>query len=221
MRRLMWCAMVLLCGCHAGADLRCSNAQQVVVRGSASEAEAICVAAGRALEFFAAQNLDVDTPVTIRIVEHLSGSHSGQPIGHYDPAGDYVEIVSLEEARRSLGNKPPFGIDFDLRMYQSFVAHEVAHAVATRNFAYENPTRVAQEYLAYSAQLATLPPELREEVLQSQDVEAFTDVHEMTILYYALNPNAFAVKSYRHYVLPDNGDRFLAALLKGVIRPGA
>jgi hypothetical protein len=62
---------------------------------------------------------------------------------------------------------------------------------------------------------------LRNRILGRFDNEPFTGDQEISEVFLALGPNIFAVKSYRHFVKPVNGEAFFRRLLNGQFRSPA
>jgi hypothetical protein len=131
-----------------------------------------------------------------------------------------VSVVSLALAREAPAEVALLRQDMDPDLYKSLVVHEIAHAYVDRTFRFDVPSVLVHEYIAYTVQLATMPEPLRERVLASIPLPAFQGASEITLTYYALDPNAFGVKCYLHYRDPRNGDAFLERLLSGQVRLG-
>ena len=62
-------------------------------------------------------------------------------------------------------------------------------------------------------------PGKRSSILRRYTVEAFSEIDEMSMTYYALDPSAFAVKAYRHYLTLSDPAQFLADLLADAVKP--
>ena len=82
-------------------------------------------------------------------------------------------------------------------MYRSLVTHEVAHAVASCNFAIPEPPIQAQEYVAYVAMFSMMNPNLRERVLAENPGAGFDSQLEMNEIVYLFDPMRFGVEAYR------------------------
>ena len=106
-------------------------------------------------------------------------------------------------------------------MYESVIVHEVSHAIVEQNLAYRPSSRVVHEYIAYAAQLSTMTPDLRRDILRRYQRPGYADVDEMSWVYYELDPSGFGVKVYRHFLTLTDPGRFLHDLLDGTIRPPA
>jgi hypothetical protein len=94
----------------------------------------------------------------------------------------------------------------------------VAHAIATQNFGFENPSAAAQEYIAGVVQLSVLDDEQRSQILSKFPGDGYDAAVEINFLKYQFDPAHFAVESYRHYVKIDNGPQFIRDLLAGTVR---
>jgi hypothetical protein len=100
-------------------------------------------------------------------------------------------------------------------LYHSLAAHEAAHALAACNFSIIKPTLRAKEYLAYVTTFVTMEPELRGQILKRYPGPVFKSADRLSTMLYMFDPMRFGVESYRHYLRPENGDRFLRQVLAG------
>ena len=85
-----------------------------------------------------------------------------------------------------------------------------------------NPRVHAQdEYIAYAAQLSTLAPGKRQQVLPRYPARRGTFPHEMSIndLVHAEVPHGFGVMSFAHFRSPAGGRAFLERMYSGDFRP--
>ena len=124
--------------------------------------------------------------------------------------------MTYSEAKNSLAER---GLDSDIELYLglwcSFAVHELVHAIINENFMETTPSRLAQEYIASVTQLIVLEHDDLEIFLNTfGDVERYSGVHEMSITYYLLDPQRFAVKCYRHYLTLKRPAQFVDRLLK-------
>jgi hypothetical protein len=86
-------------------------------------------------------------------------------IGLYDARSAQVELLTFEQTRRQTLSDSLFGMQTNQGLYVSIVVHEMAHAIADQNFEVRPASLVAQEHIAYVAQLSTMEPALRAKVL--------------------------------------------------------
>lgn len=154
-------------------------------------------------------------PTTIRLVDAMPGNGAGHSLGHYDARGG--DIVLLDQAAAVAASQcaaPAFGVPMTAALWRSYVVHELAHAAAERHFSARARSRVASEYIAVVAQLATLPAEERRDILDNYaDTEPYGRPREINELYYLMDPCRFAVKCFLHYLRPENGDAFIRRVL--------
>lgn len=178
----------------------------------------VCYALGKTQAFFYKHGIDIKRPITVGLHDVEMPNHVGY-FGLFDAHAHRVDILSYDGLRHLMGKRQPFGMPMSEEMYISFSVHEFAHAVAEQNFSYHHDSLLVHEYLAYVTQLATMDEALRASILQRYDVPGFSDIGEMSPIYYQLDPNAFGVKAYKHYIGLENPVEFLRKLLSGEIRP--
>jgi len=140
-------------------------------------------------------------------------------IGLYSAKKDRIDLLTLDYAKHQCARQQPFGMPMNPALDTSFVAHEVAHAIADQNFANRDASLLAHEYLAYVAQLMTMTSGLQAKILQRYDLEPFASLEHMSLTYYGLNPNAFGVKAFLHYQSLPEQSQFIQDLLSGSIKP--
>ncbi|MBX3589632.1 MAG: hypothetical protein KF755_01865 [Burkholderiaceae bacterium] len=206
----------------AGRAMRCPGEPVATSGWSVPESERICAAAARALAFVRAAGQSPPASIEIRPLERRRRGDAAQPLGQYDAGSGVVMLARYEAAvAASRAHAPAFGLPMSAELWDSFVAHEIAHAVAGANFTAAPARRAAAgEYFAAIVQLSTMPQALRRSILERYDTAAFGDAGEVTMLLYEMDPAVFAVKSYRHYVaLGGGGPAFLAMLMREGLAP--
>lgn len=200
----------------------CAEADATVVARRAADAAVACVAAEQAVRFMSAHGFTTDFHIEICVVEDSSELDDGPPaFGCFDARSARVKVLSLTGCQALLGGKPMFRLPLNDELYRSVIVHEVAHAIAARNFPIRHPSHVAHEYIAYTVQLATMSEALRRRILERIDNEAFGADGEISELFLALGPEIFAVKAYRHFLRPGHGAAFYRRVLSGDFRPSS
>ena len=104
---------------------------------------------------------------------------------------------------------------FDKEHYHGAIAHEIAHAIFHHNTGSikEQLTNAAQEYVAHSTQMAVLSSERRNEIIETTDVGPWEPGDSISVTYMALQPTAFAAKSYQHLTQLVDPHSFIKLLL--------
>lgn len=204
------CALITVDFAH-GDGLRCPGHNVVVHSAARGDADAACEAAGEALDFLETQGLDTSRAIAVYLVSKIPvGGES--TIGGYDHPHRRVYVLGFSEF---LKRKTWSELPIDRTLYKSLVAHEVAHGVAAANFSVPKPSMLAQEYIAYVTQFATMPLGYRERVLEQFPGEGYDSPDEMSVTFYAISPFGFGINAYRHFVKPGNGKNFLKEVLSG------
>lgn len=200
----------------ASADsVRCRIPEFIVVDADPQYAELVCDTVTDTVYYMERYGFRATRPETrVHIVDTLVQTHFVSSLGSYDAKHDRIEILSYEAALKVLPHRPAFGIKMSPELYRSFVAHEIAHAIANVNFA-RPPVVSAHEYIAYTVQLATMPESLRAAIIRNVDTEGFDHPKEVDEMLLAVDPNLFAVKSYLHFARPQNGALAFEQLLTG------
>lgn len=190
---------------------------QVTVSGPISETEfsRACDASTMALEFLSNAGLKTNIPVTINITPHPIESTGADVFGCYDPHDGLITVLKWDVCKPLFEKYRPFGQAATRPIYDSLIAHEVAHAVADANFTIDDPSEPAHEYIAYVVQIATMPKEIREKVLRDFPVSDRVSLETLHPVILWMSPDVFAVRAYTHYEYPDQGHQAFQAILSG------
>ena len=205
-------------GSAAGKILHCPDSMVSVTYATASDADAGCLGVQDAVTFLQLQGMRANFPIDIHIVDALPEGVSKSAVGCFDLEQQRATVLDETSCRNLLKDKKLFGMAFKPSLHRSIVAHEAAHIIAGHNFEFDNPTRTASEYIAYVTQLATLPPTDRREILDRFPTIVFDKPMEINAIVLMLDPNVFAVGSYRHFIKFDNQEAFFRRLLSGEVR---
>ncbi len=198
------------------ATTHCPETTIGVVGGDQVERAEVCAAVAQAWPVLARNGIAIDAPLTIRLVAVMPDVVNEHAFGFFDARSNEITVLDFDAAAASPGSSClALGSTMTRSLWHSYVAHELAHAAAASRFAPGVPTFTASEYIAAVVQLSVLPERTRQDVLaRFGGLKAFGAKSEITSTYYFIDPCAFAVKSYLHYLQPENGPSFIAALLR-------
>lgn len=203
-------------GDESAEELECANNGFIeVVSPSTELAEEICTSAEDALLFLNGFGLQLKRPVTIEVIERSINTNGYIAFGSYDRQLDKIELMSFASI---MSDPSPQMYDqpFDRQQYRGAIAHEIAHAVFHHNSSgvEDQLTNATQEYLAHATQLGVLAPELRQRIIESDDIGAWESGDSVSEIYMSLNPTGFAVKSYLHLTGLADPQPFIKILLR-------
>ncbi len=177
----------------------CAEGQAEVTASAEGDRHTACLGAAKAIRFLTALGLPVRQPLSIAVVDRLDWASDVGILGLYDPRTKQVRVRSAAALQLGSGEEGGFGVPLDADMRAGIAAHEVTHAILDQ-YAAEYPLdRASHEYLAYTVQLATLPPPTRARILAATDVSGFDTVTQASPLYLAIDPGRFAVNAYLHF----------------------
>lgn len=198
-----------------GAIAGCEGIPVLVICRDEADARAACQGAAEAIAFLRGQGLNTAVPLEVDVVDDCVERHGWPVMGQTDTRTMRIEILSYAACQRAARERPTLGTAMSPDLHRSFVAHEVAHAIAQFNFAVPRPPVAAHEYVAYVTQFATMAPELRRTILARHDNAAWERLDDISEMVYFLAPEVFAVKSYRHFLASPHPREDLARLLGG------
>lgn len=197
----------------------CPELSLRVVYEAPEDADIVCTAGKEATAFMERHGFAIGLPIAVRVVRDLPSKPHLPELGQFDAKTMEVRVLAWEYCVKIVGDRPPFGVPFNIDLHRSVVVHEIAHAIAQHNFQVEKPSIEAQEYIAYTVQLATMAVPLRDRILHRYAVPGFLADSEITSLYLALDPASFGVKAYRHFLGTNGGAPFFRRLLTGDFQP--
>ena len=214
-RRLLLAALLWLISApgYSANSVVCPVPGVTVFSERAEDGKLVCQAVGKALAFMRDHGFRVDAQFTLELVNRPLSLHGAEVTGTYDSRSFHIQVPSFSQSQLIAQRHSPFQIPMCQAMWQSFVAHEVAHAVAQANFRVSKPSLEAHEYIAYVVQLATLPEATRQQLLEAFDNLAFQHERQISRVFLQLNPEVFAVKAYRHFVAQADPKAFFQRLL--------
>lgn len=178
-----------------------------------------CAAITKTLSFLQIAGLTKPVSIEIYIVATLpEHPYSGSCIGLYNATENRIDVLSFEACRyRAEGNRF-WGLPYTRELHDSFIMHETAHAVAGAHFEEKPHGIAAQEYIAYTTQIALMSENVRSALLHTIPNTGFETAQEITSVFHDLAPSVFAVKAYRHFQRKENGPAFYQKLIQGNIR---
>lgn len=194
---------------------QCQNKGIEITALETADAVTACEGALAAVAFMATLSLELTHDITIKIADELPLPKSTLAAGCYEVAKEKISLLNYSTLKKTFDDW--HGLPIDRHLYSSLAAHEVAHAVASCHFTIQQPTLIAEEYIAYIVMISSMPPDLRQRVLQAFPGQGFVDDWEMTPTMYLMAPMFFAVQAYRHYLMPGNGRDFLFRVLAGEV----
>ncbi|MBU1210153.1 MAG: hypothetical protein KJ587_02640 [Alphaproteobacteria bacterium] len=194
------------------------EAVAVDVTGAAPDEKAlICRAAQRSVEFFRRCKLKSSGRIRIEVVAGALDVCGVDVFGSYDASTETVRIVNLKRCTAMAGEVAEYRAPPVEQFYGSIVAHEAAHYVfrkLTRDHSYSHATH---EYVAYAAQIDSMPPAVRKNFLKSISRPLPSDLSHFVDIVLMLAPARFGAMAYDHFSAPGNGCRMLRGLVAGTI----
>lgn len=215
---LLFSVLVMLCPVRASDSQNsapgvvCPASDVRVIAADARDFHDACSGAKAAMAFFAAQGLQPTESLLLEITPEMPTECGPTAVGCYLEQRKRVSMLSYTEF---LTRKTWFNLPVDRDLYRSLAVHETAHAVAASHFAIPRPTIQATEYVAYVPMFATMDASLRARVLHALPGNGFASEDRITGIFYLFEPMRFGAESYRHYMKPENGPRFLQSVLAG------
>lgn len=178
-----------------------------------------CRAAHKTYRFLRSAGLTKQVSINLHIVSKLpKHDHLEECLGYYEGNKSSIYLLSYNACKCQVLENGFWNLTYCRALHDSFIVHEIAHAIAAAHFEKMTRSVAAQEYIPYTAQIALLAENLRNELLTKITNEGFKDEHEITSMFHDLSPSVFAVKAYRHFLRKENGRIFYQKILSGSCR---
>jgi len=199
------------------AKVRCGDAQVAVSAALSEDAASVCAGARRAVAFLGGIGLTTDRIIELEVLSPTSDKIPDNVYGCYDAGEDNVKMLAYVACSGLGSGSGTFGESMSRDLYESIAAHEVAHAIATANAAVGGLSRVAQEYIAYVTQLSTMSAQLRGRILARYARVRPDGLNGIAMGIWLMAPDVFAIRCYKHHLLPGGGAQFIRDLLSGSV----
>lgn len=199
------------------AERGCQGTTVTARADSRVEADRICQGARNVTPFLQQFGLDATTPIVVESTDATAADHHAAELGSFDTRDLLVRVRTYAAFRRLATTGTLFRVPPEEALHASYVTHELVHAYIHADAQRRGVGRVAQEYIAYATQLASLPTPLRDRILARYDQAGFASASEIGESYLLIDPHAFAIKAYRHYLQPGSGAIFVRSLLDGSV----
>ncbi len=202
------------------ATYQCPNLPFVtIVSTDNTDHSFICATAAKTFTFLEGFNLFHPRPLTIKLVNEPIKSVMGEVYGSYDPYQHEISLMHFNAINNQAKVYSLLSETFDREEYAGIIAHELTHAMVQHLLeispsAMAHEYVIAQEYLAYSTQVAVMSKQRQQQIANRLKVEAWQSGHMINAFYMAFSPDKFAIKSYLHLVGMDDPQPFITALLK-------
>ena len=180
----------------------------------------LCDAARQTVRFLQRYDMTRRQLLRVRVQQDPEAHQRGLEFGSYNRTTGEVKLLSFGAFQGQYDDYRTFRVPVSRALYRSFGVHEIAHAVADDNFQVSPVPWLAQEYIAAVVQFATMDPALRSRILERYHLSGFDTPASISSIYYQLDPGAFAIKSYLHYIGLEDPRAFLHDLLSGTLLLG-
>ena len=204
-RLLMLLGIVaLLCGPYSvsASGQRCRASVVEVSAARSTDVKDACKAVSFATNFLNSVGLNLPPNVSIRLVSKPEPFVLGDfELGRFSSTQNAITVLDYRAAvEATRGNRAGLGRIVSRNQWRSYIVHELAHATVHMNRGVDCPSRSIHEYVASVAQISAIPRKELELLMSDyRDLAPFGETGEISEIYYAINPHAFAVKAYKHY----------------------
>ncbi|TKB11686.1 DUF6639 family protein [Desulforhopalus sp. IMCC35007] len=217
---VLWCVLVVILwyGSAFAEPVKCANGNVTVYAAKKCDIAHACLAIDKTYAFLRTAGLNKPVSIDLHIVSKLMGHADPEVcLGHYNTRTRKTHILSYGACKCRFIKNSFWGLTFNRELHNSFIIHEVAHAIAEAHFELETQGLAAGEYIAYTTQIALMSDRLREDLLTKISNGGFENHQEITSTFHDLSPSTFAVKAYRHFRRKENGSMFYQKLIHGEV----
>jgi hypothetical protein len=198
--------------------------ERISISGTPVEAAEACRALDAVLGYFRDVGVVVEPAFelvfkdrVVILLPDLAGSGVPRPTqvsGYYDAARRRLEVTTAKSPHKK--DRSPWSIAWGPEIAFSILQHELVHMVVYAHLGMRagQLSGAWHEYIAFAVQLDLMPASLRRRILDSHPtIQAFEHPEWVNPIHYAMDPDAFAIRAYRH--AEANGGRgFIRRLLR-------
>lgn len=215
-------ALVLLLAAGTGAslatplrsgDFACDDAGFRVTGSAPGEAATICAILRDLRDALAPCGLAQVRPLAVQVVAQVEHP-SGTCFAAYDCHYEVIRVLDPAAYSTAIPAEQPYARLPASVTLRAFLAHELAHALATQS-APRPLAPVDQEYIAAAMEIETMEPGWRAVYLAAIGPALPPGEGLIDIWIYALAPRDFAANAWRHFALPGNGCGLVARIVAG------
>ena len=200
-----------------GASQHCPGTAVIVQSADPLEAADICHAATMATSLLSRCGIARDLDLVVRLVEEVRHPCGAAVLGQYLANEDRIELTTFSGCIDSLGPDNAYR-QIPLReAWRSLAVHEITHGIASCAARNKKLAPMAQEYIAYTIQILSLPVASRQKLLDAIPGKPPSGTSSFNELYHAIAPLRFGVDAYRHYSAMPDGCAFLNQVLRGEV----
>lgn len=201
---------------NRSGDWQCPDGRTTVANSSRHLAARICAQAELARQFLGRCGIEGRAPLRISMSQVLGRSRK-QKAGEYDPSTGTIRLLAyaafVKAGWRAIGETHVV----TRVLHASVATHEVAHGVFHEHAAAADLPETAHEYVAYVAQLSTLPADVRDDLARQNELPRIANLFTFSHFLLYADPERFAIAAWRHFHQPENGCAFLHAVVEGKV----
>lgn len=213
----------------------CQVPNGLSVKGNERQHEQVCKAYKKAVYFFEKYGYAINDELVSGSVIFESRvmipekDSKGNPtfnggvrvLGLFDRGSGILRITDEKEPWIRQKKRTYFKLQYTPQLYESVLLHEMIHLLSKQLYLYSDYGHAQEEYIAYVAQIESLPEHERERVLRSCAAPECVFADEMNIndIVHFADPHAFGVMSWRHFTSNEGGRMMLDRIYSGAFKP--
>lgn len=222
--------LIIACNLHLVGPIEASGAVPqrvswhcadglVSVRAPSKDAAGmVCQQAEFAREFLGSCGITSAAPLSVVVSSSAAQTLGRDKAGSYDPSKARASLMSLATYARKF--RPRFGSTpvMARELHASVAVHEIAHGIFHDRSRDLDLPATAHEYVAYVAQLASLPAAIRAGLLAEHGGTHVSDnLFIFSFFLLTADPERFAINAWRHFNHAGNGCAFLHKVVSGQV----
>ncbi len=228
-----WMTIIFLSVLSWGVQAKEPWCDRVEVVGTMEEKDMICRGLSKARAFYVEHHIELPADIEpFRVVfkpavtmpskdsagnaTFLGGT---RVLALFDRGSRTLEFTSMNEPWLRSKGRTFFKLPYNDMLYESVSMHEMMHVLNKSLYKYNDYGHAQDEYIAYAAQIYSLPQPIRAKVVAQYDNEQFTDELSINDLVHFSNPHAFGVMSYLHFMGTKGGETMLRRIFNGDFKP--
>jgi len=200
----------------SAATQACANLMFSVKTSEPSMAAQICAVAAAAAERLAACHIPQRAAVRLHLVDRIVHSDLSL-LGIYKRGETKLEVTSPVHFATLIASNHIYSRIPASELFESFIYHELTHALLDQGPGGSKQGYVNHEYMAYAMQMEALTPASRQMIIGAVGGYSQVSTEQLNGIVALADPITFAAWSWQHFSDPQNGCSFFQKLKSGEV----
>jgi len=210
------CLFLLIAGNASARD--CEGISIHAPIADQNEVQRVCQAAQDATELLRQCGIESSKVINISIQEKLVHPSGFPAFAFFHSPSNQIEITDFDAFKKLIQPASAYYKLPSRDLYESLIAHEVAHAITSPLIRDSDCPSVAHEYIAAVIQVSSMSDGSRQVLLNAFPRSTPVVLEMFNEFSFYSSPQWFVANAYRHFNQTDKGCELLLGILNGEVQ---